>query len=161
VPYLFLPWQLLPGEHYGRSYVEAYEADLDLVDGLTKTIAQGSAAIARFVTLVSPTGLTNKKQVAQADNGDVITGREDDVTSLESKKSADFATADSTNCKASSSGLPERSSSRAPWCGRPSGSPPMRSTRSAAGAGGGPRRGLLRAGGHLPDTLRPEEAQRR
>jgi hypothetical protein len=96
MPYLFSPWQLLPGEHYGRSYAEAYEADLDLVDGLTKTISQGSAAVARFITLVSPTGLTNKKQVAQADNGDVITGREEDVNVLQSNKNADFATAEST-----------------------------------------------------------------
>lgn len=93
--YFFPPWQLLPGEHYGRSYAEAYEADLDLVDGLTKTITQGSAAMARFITLVSPTGLTNKKQVAQADNGDVITGREEDVKTLLSNKSSDYATADS------------------------------------------------------------------
>jgi hypothetical protein len=97
VPYLFLPWLLLPGEHYGRSYAEHYEADLDLTDGLTKTISQGSAAVARFITLVSPTGLTSKKQVAEADNGDVITGREEDVKTLQSNKSADFATADNTN----------------------------------------------------------------
>lgn len=96
VPYLFLPWFLLPGEHYARSYTEHYEADMDLVDGLTKTISQGSAALARFITLVSPTGLTSKKQVAEADNGDVITGRAEDVETLQSNKSADFATADNT-----------------------------------------------------------------
>jgi hypothetical protein len=67
------------------------------VDGLTKTISQGSAALARFITSVSPTGLTSKKQVAEADNGDVITGREEDVHTLQSNKSADFATADNTN----------------------------------------------------------------
>jgi hypothetical protein len=52
--------------------------------------------VARFITMVSPTGLTNKKQVAQADNGDVITGREEDVHVLQSNKNADFATADNT-----------------------------------------------------------------
>jgi hypothetical protein len=96
LPYLFLPWLLIDGEHYARSYCEFYEADLDLVDGLTKTISQGSAAVARFITMVSPTGLTNKKQVAQADNGDVITGREEDVYVIQGNKQADFATADNT-----------------------------------------------------------------
>lgn len=96
-PYVFLPWFLLPGEDYARSYCEHYESDLDLVDGLTKTIAQGSAALARFITMVSPTGLTSKKQLAEADNGDVITGRDEDVHVLQGEKSADFNTADNTN----------------------------------------------------------------
>lgn len=93
LPFLFLPWILLDGEHYGRSYCEFYQGDLQSVEGLTKTIGEGAAAIARFILLVSPTGLTNKKALAQAKNGDVITGREDDVTSLTAQKSADFGVA--------------------------------------------------------------------
>lgn len=96
LPYLFLPWILLDGEHYGRSYCEFYQGDLQAAEGLTKTIGEGSAALARFLILVSPTGLTDKKMVAQADNGDVITGRADDVHVLTSQKSADFGIAQNT-----------------------------------------------------------------
>lgn len=94
IPYLFLPWLLIDGEDYGRSYAEFYEADLDLVDGLTKTVAEGSAAVARFLTLVNPTGLTSRKQLAEAQNGDVISGRADDVHVVQNNKGGDFATAD-------------------------------------------------------------------
>ena len=96
LPFLFLPWILLDGEHYGRSYCEFYQGDLQSAEGLTQTIGEGSAALARFLIMVSPTGLTNKKQVATARNGDVITGREEDVTVLTSGKSADFSIAKDT-----------------------------------------------------------------
>lgn len=93
LPYLFLPWILLEGEDYGRSYVEFYEGDLLTAESLTKTVGEGSAALARFILLVSPTGQTDKKALAKAANGDVITGREQDVVSLTAQKSADFSVA--------------------------------------------------------------------
>lgn len=94
LPYLFLPWLLLDGEDYGRSYVEFYEGDLLTVESLTKTVGEGAAAMARFLTLVNPTGMTDKKALAKAKNGDYLTGREQDVYALTAPgKSADFATA--------------------------------------------------------------------
>lgn len=96
LPYLFLPWLLLDNEHYGRSYCEFYQGDLQASEGFTKTIGEGSAALARFIMLVNPTGMTNKKALAEADNGDVITGREADVAVVTSQKSADFSIAQNT-----------------------------------------------------------------
>lgn len=94
LPYLFLPWVLLDGEDYGRSYVEFYEGDLLSVEAFTKTLGEGAMAMARFLTLVNPTGMTDKKALAKAKNGDYITGREQDVYALTAPgKSADFATA--------------------------------------------------------------------
>ena len=94
LPYLFLPWVLLDGEDYGRSYVEFYEGDLLTVESLTKTLGEGAQAMARFLTLVNPVGMTDKKALAKARNGDYLTGREADVSTLTSPgKSADFATA--------------------------------------------------------------------
>jgi len=90
LPYLFLPWLLLDGENYGRSYVEFYEGDLLTAESLTKSVGEGAAASARFIMMVAPTGLTNKKNVAQASNGDVISGREEDVTTIKSEKGGDF-----------------------------------------------------------------------
>lgn len=88
--FLFLPWLLLDEEHYGRSYCEFYEGDLLTAEGLTKSLGEGAAAAARFITLVNPTGLTNKKQLAAARNGDTISGRESDVSVLKAEKGGDF-----------------------------------------------------------------------
>jgi hypothetical protein len=88
--YLFVPFILLDGEDYGRSYVEMYEGDLQTVEGGTQTITEGSAAIARFIQFVHPGGLTSKKAVAEAANGAVLTGRAEDVTTLLTNKGADF-----------------------------------------------------------------------
>lgn len=83
LPYLFVPFELLPGEDYGRSYVENYEGDLQTVEGGTQTITEGSAAMARFLLFVHPGGLTSKKAVAEAANGATLTGRAEDVTALD------------------------------------------------------------------------------
>ena len=92
LPYLFCPWVLVQGEDYGRSYVELYEGDLQTIEGNTQTIAEGAAALARFITMVRPGGLTNRKTVAEADNGAVISGREEDVKALTYEgKGTDFA----------------------------------------------------------------------
>lgn len=96
LPYLFAPWILLDGEDYGRSYVEFYEGDLLTVESFTKTLGEGAQAMARFITLVNPVGMTDKKALAKARNGDFLTGREQDVYALTAPgKSADFATAKS------------------------------------------------------------------
>ncbi len=94
--FLFLPWLLLDAEHYGRSYCEFYEGDLLTAEGLTKSLGEGAAAAARFVTMVNPTGLTNKKQLAAARNGDTISGRESDVSVLKAEKGGDFMVGKST-----------------------------------------------------------------
>lgn len=93
LPYLFLPWILLEGEDYGRGYAEFYEGDLLTAESLTKTVTEGSAALARFIILVNAMGQTNKKALSSARNGDVITGREQDVYVVQSQKAGDFSVA--------------------------------------------------------------------
>lgn len=96
LPYLFLPWVLLDGEHYGRSYVEFFEGELLTVEVLTKTISEGTGELAKLITLVNPTGLTKARALARAQNGDVIAGREQDVHVLTGQgKSVDFNAAQS------------------------------------------------------------------
>lgn len=90
MPFVFVPFILLEGESYGRSYVEDYEGDLQTVEGNTQAITEAGASIARFVQMVSPTGLTSKKTVAEAKNGDVITGRAEDVSTLQAEKGGDL-----------------------------------------------------------------------
>jgi hypothetical protein len=92
-PYIFLRLVALPGESYGRSYVEEYLGDLDSLESLSETLVTGSAASARVVFMVSPNGLTNMRAVAEARNGDVISGRADDVTAMQVQKSTDLRVA--------------------------------------------------------------------
>ncbi len=90
LPFMFLRWVGLEGEHYGRSYCEDYEADLQTVDGMTQVVSEGSAAAALFIRLVSPNGVTNKRALEQAQNGAIITGEEKDVATLRAEKGTDF-----------------------------------------------------------------------
>lgn len=100
LPYLFLRMVALESEDYGRSYAEDYEGDLQAVDSLTEIITTGSAAVARFIQFVRPGGMVSKKQLAEADNGAVLTGQAGDVWTLENNKTADFTTAAQTSEKA-------------------------------------------------------------
>lgn len=90
LPYIFIPFNLLDGESYGRGYCEDFEGDLQTLDGLEQTITEGSAAAAMYIRLVKPGGVTNKNALAQARNGDVITGNVDDVGVIEANKNNDW-----------------------------------------------------------------------
>lgn len=101
LPYLFLAWQRLDEEDYGRSYSELYEGDLLTAESFTKSIGEGAAAMARFFIMINPTGMTDKRAVAKARNGDVITGREQDVFIPTGEgKSVDFSVASQEEEKA-------------------------------------------------------------
>lgn len=93
LPFMFVPFNLLDGESYGRGYVEDYEGDIQSLDGLDQTVTEGAASAALYIRLVKPGGVTSKVALAQAQNGDVITGDANDVHTLEANKNADFATA--------------------------------------------------------------------
>lgn len=90
LPYQFPPMILLHKENYGRSYCEDYEGDLQTLDGLTETVTTGSAAAALLIRLVKPGAGVSKKQLAEANNGDVLTGQEGDVTTLLTNKANDW-----------------------------------------------------------------------
>lgn len=94
LPYLFLTLRLLSGENYARSYAEDFEGDFQSLDGYEQTIQEGSMAAATFVRLVKPGGVTSKKAVAEASNGDVITGDPNDVATLENNVEPNFASAE-------------------------------------------------------------------
>lgn len=92
-PYQFLCMIRLKNEHYGRSYAEDYEGDLQALDSLTEIITTGSAAVARFIQLVRPGGRVSKKALQEARNGDVLTGQAEDVVTVQGNKEGDFGTA--------------------------------------------------------------------
>jgi len=92
-PFLALRMHRVDGEDYGRGYVEQYYGDLVALDSLSKSILQASAAMAKVLFLVNPTGATRAKKIAQSPNGAIIEGNAQDVTVLQVQKAADLSVA--------------------------------------------------------------------
>jgi hypothetical protein len=91
--WLALTWTLLAGENYGRGPGEEYQGDLDSNESLQDSLITAAAASARTVFLVNEGGLTDIEDVAEADNGAVIEGREDDIGTIKVDKAADLSVA--------------------------------------------------------------------
>lgn len=81
------------GESYGRGYVEEYLGDIISLEGLSKAIVEGSAAASKVVFLVNPNGTTSQQTLAEADNGAIVEGSEQDVSVLQLQKYNDFRVA--------------------------------------------------------------------
>lgn len=91
LPFDFLRWRVLEDEDYGRGYVEDFEGDLQALDGLYQMVQEGGAAVARFLWLVRPGGVTSKEQLLRARNGAVITGDQNDISALRAEKGGDLS----------------------------------------------------------------------
>lgn len=89
-PIMALRWTAIPGEDYGRAYVDEYIGDLTAVEKMSKNIREGIAAMTKINPMVNPTGLTKARDVAQSENLEVIAGRKDDVTMLQMEKTSDL-----------------------------------------------------------------------
>ena len=92
-PWLVLRFNSVDGEDYGRGRVEEFLGDLKSLNALSQALVEGSAAAAKVVFLVSPSSTTKPATLAQAGNGAIIQGREEDVSVVQVGKTADFATA--------------------------------------------------------------------
>lgn len=89
-PVMALRWNSVPGEDYGRGHVDEYIGDLEGVENMSRNIREGIAAMTKINPMVNPTGLTRAKDVAEAENLEVLAGRADDVTMLQMEKHADL-----------------------------------------------------------------------
>lgn len=96
LPYLAVRLVSVDNEDYGRGYVEEYLGDLQSLEGLSRSIVEGSAAAAKMVWFVNPNGVTSQKTVSRAPNNAVLTGNAADVTVLQSQKQADLRVAQET-----------------------------------------------------------------
>lgn len=92
-PWIALRWSKIDGESYGRGHIEEYLGDLRSLEGLTQAIVQGSAAASKLLMLVDPNGLTRIRDIAEAPNLAVRSGRAGDVSVLQFEKAADFSVA--------------------------------------------------------------------
>tara|TARA_Y100001938_G_scaffold145209_1_gene221398 strand:- start:3489 stop:5045 length:1557 start_codon:yes stop_codon:yes gene_type:complete len=93
LPFLALRMTKVTGESYGRSYVEGLYGDLNSLEGLQKAQVEAAAIASKIVFMVNPASTTRAKNVAQAENGDVINGVASDVTTLQANKGNDMSVA--------------------------------------------------------------------
>lgn len=91
-PWLFLRFNSVDGEMYGRGRVEEFLGDLKSLEGLMQAIVEGAAAAAKIIFLVNPGSVTKVASIANAENGAIISGRAEDVTVIQAGKAQDFRT---------------------------------------------------------------------
>jgi len=88
-----LRWEILDGEDYGRGHVEGAMGDLQALEVLSEAIVQASAAAAKVIYMVRPGSSANIQDLNDAENGDFVSGQEEDVGSLNLDKFADLRVA--------------------------------------------------------------------
>lgn len=90
VPWIPLRFSKIDGESYGRGYVEEYLGDLESLEGFMASIKEAAAAAAKVVFMVDPNGTTRKIDLVKAENGAIIDGIANEVTTLQADKQADM-----------------------------------------------------------------------
>ncbi len=89
------PWQAaryteVAGENYGRGFVEEHIGDLSSLENLTAAIVKVAGLAAKVLFFKDPQGNTNVKIVSEAESGDFIIGRADEITVLQLQKYPDM-----------------------------------------------------------------------
>lgn len=92
-PWLVLRFNVVDGESYGRGRVEEFLGDLKSLEALTQALVEGSAVAAKVLFLLDPGSTTKPQSVSAARNGDIIQGKEKDITVVQVNKAMDFRTA--------------------------------------------------------------------
>lgn len=90
MPFVPIRLSIVEGEDYGRSYVEEYIGDLMSLDVLKQALVEGSAVAAKVIFFAKPSSGIKPAVVAAAENGDVLSGNGDEITTLQAEKRADF-----------------------------------------------------------------------
>lgn len=90
----FIPLRLISsgtGEAYGRGYVELHAGDLNTLEVISQSLVTASINAAKIVWLLNVGGITKARDLQNAKNGDVISGRVEDVRCLQMDKHADMS----------------------------------------------------------------------
>lgn len=88
--YLPQRFRKIDGEDYGRGFIEEIIGDLRSLEGLSQSMLEAAAGVAKMLILVNPNGVTSKKTISNSPNLAVRDGKADDVTFLRSDKSPDL-----------------------------------------------------------------------
>lgn len=86
LPWLALRWIAVDGEDYGRGHVEEYFGDLNALESLQHSTLGVAAVISKFHWLLNPGATMSPKELAAAENGEVLVGVEGDVRALQADK---------------------------------------------------------------------------
>jgi hypothetical protein len=97
MPFLALRFVTIDGEDYGRGYIEEYRGDLRSLEELRKAIVIGALNAAKLTPMINPGSVVTPKKLMEAENGQAIFGRPDDVTMLQQNKHADMSVAMNTS----------------------------------------------------------------
>ena len=93
MPFLALRFVTIDGEDYGRGYVEEFRGDLRSLEQLRKSIVIGAVNAAKLNPMIGPGASVTPKKLMEAENGQALFGRAEDVTMLQQGKHADMQVA--------------------------------------------------------------------
>ena len=79
-----------PGDSYGRGLVEEHIGDLRSFEAISQSILEFAANASRLVWMVSPNGMTRRRDLEDANNGSFCSGNREDVQALMMEKYPDF-----------------------------------------------------------------------
>lgn len=87
------PAWLIPvfGDDWGRSYCEEYRGDLYQMEQLASSLGDGAALAAWFLTFVDPASRNSVRQIRQAKNLSILSGRATDMSVFRTDKTADLS----------------------------------------------------------------------
>ena len=79
MPFAAARWTAIPGEHYGRSYVEENFGDIVSLEAYTEALMESLSAASTWWPAVNVYGPTELRDVADKPNGSWIAGRPEDI----------------------------------------------------------------------------------
>lgn len=87
LPYVVLTWNREEENPYGTGHVEDYAGDFSTLSSLSEAEVTGAILASEFRWLLDPNGQTRPDQLETSKNGDVLAGRDGDLTLITSDKS--------------------------------------------------------------------------
>lgn len=94
-PWMALRWHRIDGEDYGRGHCDDYIGDIIAAERLSRSIIRFAAIASKIVFLVKKNGMTDPKDLQDANEGDFIDGDKEDIAPLTLEKFPDFQVAKS------------------------------------------------------------------
>lgn len=83
LPWIFAYWNLVPGEHYGRSHVEEYATGFKILSHLNAASLKYAMGMLRVIFLVGPSAATQPGELAKAQDGQFVVADGTQVTPFE------------------------------------------------------------------------------
>lgn len=90
LPWLFLTWNLIRGEDYGRTYVEDYHAAFHTLDVLSGSMVELVGIASDIKWLVNPESSLDVVELNNSARGSYHVGKEGDLTAAQLNKNSDF-----------------------------------------------------------------------